>query len=212
MNGYERRKQKKMEQIFGASIELFFKFGFQKVSVNEIADMAGVSPATIYNYFGTKEQLYADSLMHWMDEQLAQYERILDSGLPFPDKAKEIMQLEAANLRTLGNEFPTVPSSELSGLMERMDEYSDVKIMGFFRKFIALGKQEGYIRKNQTDEMLMRYFTMFQNELRRSWEASNQVGAAWSMDQWMELFFYGVAGRMPDREQVEAKKSDVERE
>ncbi|HBZ09949.1 MAG TPA: TetR/AcrR family transcriptional regulator [Bacillus bacterium] len=196
MNGYERRKQKKMEQIFSAAIELFFKYGFQKVNVNEIAHKAKVSPATIYNYFGTKEQLYSDSLINWMDKQLEQYESILDSDLSFPEKAKEIMQLEAANLKILGDEFPKVPSSELSGLMQIMDSYSEQKIVHFFKKFVALGKQEGYIRMDLTEEMMMSYFTMFQNELRRYWESSNQERTTLSMDQLMELFFYGVAGRV----------------
>lgn len=161
MNGYERRKQKKMEQIFEAAIELFFKHGFQKVNVNEIAQKAKVSPATIYNYFGTKEQLYADSLIHWMDKQMVQYEAILNSGRTFPEKTKEIMLLEARNLNILGEEFPKVPSSELSGLMDTMDRYSEEKIVGFFKRFIALGKQEGYIREDRSEEMLVRYFTMF---------------------------------------------------
>ncbi|MCJ7840003.1 TetR/AcrR family transcriptional regulator [Lederbergia sp. NSJ-179] len=196
MNGYERRKQKKMERIFSVSIELFFKYGFQKVSVNEIADKAGVSPATIYNYFGTKEQLYTDSLVNWLDKQLAQYENILDSGLSFPEKTKEIMLLEAKNLKILGNEFPKVPSSGLGGLIQIMDSYSEQKIVHFFKRFVALGKQEGYIRKDQTEEMMMHYFTMFQNELRRYWEASNQERTTWNIDQLMELFFYGIAGRV----------------
>lgn len=204
MNGYERRKQKKMEQIFAAAIELFFKYGFQKVSVNEIADKAKVSPATIYNYFGTKEQLYTDSLINWMDKQLAQYENILDSELSFPEKTKEIMLLEAKNLKILGNEFPKVPSSEVSGLMQMMDSYSEQKIVPFFKKFVALGKQEGYIRKEQTEEMMMRYFTIFQNELYRYWEATNQERTTWSMDQLMELFFYGVGGRGKPQEQDES--------
>lgn len=195
MNGYERRKQKKMEQIFSASIELFFKYGLQKVSVNEIAHKANVSPATIYNYFGTKEQLYTDSLIYWMDKQLAQYENILNSGLSFLEKTKKIMLLEAKNLKILADEFPKVPSSDLRGLMQIMDSYNEQKVVAFFKKFVALGKQEGVIRKDQTEEMMMRYFTMFQNELVRNWEGLNQERTIENMDQLMELFFYGVAGR-----------------
>ncbi|GIN58954.1 TetR family transcriptional regulator [Lederbergia ruris] len=195
MNGYERRKQKKIEQIFSASIELFFKYGFQKVSVNEIAHKANVSPATIYNYFGTKEQLYTDSLMNWLDKQLAQYEDILNSGLSFLEKTKKIMLLEAKNLKILADEFPKFPSSDLRGLIQMMDGYNEQKVVPFFKKFVALGKQEGYIRKDQSEEMMMRYFTMFQNELVRNWEGSNQKRTTENMDQLMELFFYGIAGR-----------------
>lgn len=194
MDGYERRKRKKMEQIYEVSIEMFFKYGFQKVSVNEIAHKAKVSPATVYNYFGTKEQLYTDTLMNWMDKQLAQYEDIIDSELSFPEKTKEIMLLEAKNLKVLADEFPKFPSSELSELTQMMESYSEQKVAPFFKKFVALGKQEGYIGDDQTEEMTMRYFTMFKNELGRYWEASNQ-GAAGGIDQMLDLFFYGLAGQ-----------------
>ncbi|GIN96970.1 TetR family transcriptional regulator [Siminovitchia terrae] len=200
MNGYERRKQKKMEQIFSASIELFFKYGFQKVSVNEIAHKANVSPATIYNYFGTKEQLYTDSLMDWLDKQLAQYEDILNSRLSFFEKTKKIMLLESKNLKILADEFPNIPSSDSRRLIQMMDGYNEQKVVPFFKKFVALGKQEGYIRKDQSEEMMMRYFTMFQNELVRNWEGSNQKRITENMDHLMELFFYGVAGRAQPQE------------
>ena len=68
----------KIEQVFEAAFQLFTRHGYQKVSVNEIAQQAGVSPATIYNYFGTKDQLYIDMIMNWMDKQLAKYDRILN--------------------------------------------------------------------------------------------------------------------------------------
>lgn len=197
MDGYQQRKQKKMGQIYSVAFELFCKYGFQKVSVNEIAQQAKVSPATIYNYFGTKEQLYADTLMNWMDKQLAECESILDSGLAFPEKTKEIMRLEVNNLKFFADEFPKAPSSELSGLMQMMENYSEQKVMPFFRKYVALGKQEGYIHKDQSEEMTMRYFTMFKNELGRYWETANQERTPHSdsVDQLMELFFYGLAGR-----------------
>lgn len=195
MNGYERRKQKKIEQIYRASFQLFSKYGFQKISVNEIAHLAKVSPATIYNYFGTKEQLYADMLMNWMDKQLEQYENVLASGLSFPEKTKEIMLLEANNLKLLSEEFQKVPSSEAIGWRQMVERYSEEKVLAFFMKFVAIGKQEGYIHKDQTEEMMMMYFTMFKNELGRYWEASNQDRKTWDMDRWIALFFYGAVGQ-----------------
>ncbi|MCD9024727.1 TetR/AcrR family transcriptional regulator [Cohnella silvisoli] len=192
MNGFERRKQKKTEQIYSVSFQLFSQHGFQKVSVNEIAHKAKVSPATIYNYFGTKEQLYSDMLMNWMDKQLEQYGNILDSGLSFPEKTKEIMLSEAKNLKILSDEFQKDPSSEVSGLMQMMERYNEQKVLPFFMKFVATGKQEGYIHKDQTEELTMMYFTMFKNEMGRYLESSNQEHATRSIDQWVELFFYGL--------------------
>ncbi|MED1918653.1 TetR/AcrR family transcriptional regulator [Bacillus thuringiensis] len=195
MNGFERRKQNKIDQIYSAAFPLFSKHGFQKASVNEIAQNAKVSPATIYNYFGTKEQLYADMLMNWMDMQLEQYERILDSGSSFPEKTKDIMLLEAKNLHTLTDELQNAPFSELSGLLQRIESEYEQKIRHFFTKFVALGKQEGYIQRDLTEEMMMMYFTMYKNELGRQWEVSNRERVTLSMEQWVDMFFFGLVGQ-----------------
>ncbi|TQR34859.1 TetR/AcrR family transcriptional regulator [Brevibacillus brevis] len=195
MNGFERRKQNKIDQIYSAAFQLFSKHGFQKVSVNEIAQNAKVSPATIYNYFGTKEQLYADMLMNWMDKQLEQYERILDSGSSFPEKTKDIMLLESKNLHTLTDELQNAPFSELSGLLQRIESEYEQKIRHFFTKFVALGKQEGYIQGDLTEEMMMMYFTMYKNELGRQWEVSNRERVTLSMEQWVDMFFFGLVGQ-----------------
>lgn len=195
MNGFERRKQKKMEQIFNVSVQLFFKYGFQKVSVNEIAQMANVSPATIYNYFGTKERLYADMLVNWMDKQLEQYESILDSELSFLEKTKKIMMLEAKNLKILSGEFPKLPESDVEGLAQMLESYTEEKVKRFFMKFVAAGKQEGHIHPDLTEEVTMLYFMMFKNELGKYWGAAGEDGQALNIDQLIELFFYGLAGR-----------------
>ncbi|AYB45050.1 TetR/AcrR family transcriptional regulator [Paenibacillus lautus] len=200
MNGYERRKHKKIEQVFEAAFQLFTRHGYQKVSVNEIAQQAGVSPATIYNYFGTKDQLYIDMIMNWMDKQLAKYDRILESDLPFPEKTKEIMLLEANNLTFLSEEFRRIQAFEDRGIDLKIRQESEQKIKGFFMKFVALGKQEGYIDKEQTEEVAMLFFTMFMNELGRRWDSANREFAI-STESLMELFFYGLAGQHHGGEQ-----------
>lgn len=197
MNGFARRKQKKIVQIFHAAFRMFTTFGFQKVSVKEIAEQAKVSPATIYNYFGTKEQLYIDMLANWMDEQLEQYELLLASPQSFPAKTKEILLLEVRNVRTLANEFSRAPSFELAPLEQMMESYSEEKIVPFFKKYVELGKQEGYIRQNRTEEEITLYFNMYKNELARLWEPSNQGRLVGAIDTFVELFFYGLVGRDP---------------
>lgn len=206
MNGFERRKHIKIEQIFSVSVQLFFKYGFHKVSVNEIAKMANVSPATIYNYFGTKERLYAEMLMNWMDKQLEKYESILDSELAFLEKTKKIMLLEAKNVKTLSDELPNISASEFGELAQMLESYTEDKVKRFFMKFVEAGKREGYIRLDLTEEKAMIYFTMFKNELGRHWEADNEDRISRSIDPLIELFFYGIAGRIQDRRQITASE------
>lgn len=44
--------------ISQAAMELFLERGFDAVTTTEVAEAAGVSPATVFNYFATKEDLF----------------------------------------------------------------------------------------------------------------------------------------------------------
>ena len=56
MDGFERRRQNKKNSILKASLKLFKQYGYNKVSVAEIAKEASVSQVSIYNYFKSKEK------------------------------------------------------------------------------------------------------------------------------------------------------------
>jgi AcrR family transcriptional regulator len=49
------KKIKSMRNIQTVALELFNQFGYEKVSIQQIAAEAEVGPATIYRYFKTKE-------------------------------------------------------------------------------------------------------------------------------------------------------------
>lgn len=53
----ERKKLQTAMRIYQVAIGLFVERGFENVSVQEIADAAEVSKMTVFNYFGTKEDL-----------------------------------------------------------------------------------------------------------------------------------------------------------
>ena len=44
----------KQEQIIQAARKLFNKFGYKRVSMDEIAKEAGVTKKTVYSYFASK--------------------------------------------------------------------------------------------------------------------------------------------------------------
>jgi AcrR family transcriptional regulator len=56
----ERKKLQTWRDIRTASLRLFEEHGFETVSVEQIADAAGVSRATFFNYFHNKEAVVFD--------------------------------------------------------------------------------------------------------------------------------------------------------
>jgi AcrR family transcriptional regulator len=62
----ERKKQKTREEIARAAMKLFRKRGFDAVTVAEVAEAAGVSEKTVFNYFPAKEDLvWPDGERRW---------------------------------------------------------------------------------------------------------------------------------------------------
>lgn len=48
------------ENILSVAARLFSERGFANVSIRDICDVAGVSPPTIYHYYGSKDGLFQD--------------------------------------------------------------------------------------------------------------------------------------------------------
>ncbi|MFD4368013.1 TetR/AcrR family transcriptional regulator [Rhodococcus sp. NPDC058521] len=53
----ERKKLQAMRTIQVVALDLFDKHGYAKVTVEQVAAEAEVSPSSVYRYFGTKERL-----------------------------------------------------------------------------------------------------------------------------------------------------------
>src|SRR5690554_4607653 len=56
----ERQKEERREAILDAAVALFDQLGYSATTVEQIAARAGVSAPTVFNYFGSKQDiLYA---------------------------------------------------------------------------------------------------------------------------------------------------------
>lgn len=61
----ERKKARTRRHIADTAARLFAEHGYEQVAVSDVARAAEVAEQTVYNYFGTKEQLVTDR-----DEQI----------------------------------------------------------------------------------------------------------------------------------------------
>ena len=85
MRGFERRKERSRESIRRAALELFSGYGFDKVSLSDIARRARVSQVTIYNHFGSKEQLVQEVIRTALTELIDSVRQIIRGDRPFLD-------------------------------------------------------------------------------------------------------------------------------
>ena len=77
----ERKKRETRARIQQVGVALFAERGFDHVSVTEIARQADVSPATVFNYFPTKEDMVFHGMVEYTQQLVAQL-RDRDPGVP----------------------------------------------------------------------------------------------------------------------------------
>ena len=66
----------KEEQIIEVSRKLFEKYGYKKVSMDEIAKEAGVTRKTLYSYFKNKEEI----LKYFLNEEIQNMKAIVEKN------------------------------------------------------------------------------------------------------------------------------------
>lgn len=193
MDGYERRTESKKEKIRTAALELFRAYGPDKTSIKEIADKAGIAPASIYNYFGSKEGLIRDTVINLMESDWKARKELWESDLPFPELLKRAVSMtddliDQINLELLKTLLDTDPE-----IKKLADEFYERRNPYIISQFIEKGRREGYIRRELSHEAAMLYLNMYQSLVQQP-ELLKSV----DKDLWMEMYdlmLYGLAGQ-----------------
>ena len=137
----------KEEQIIEAARTLFHKFGFKKVSMDEIANTAGVTKKTIYMYFPSKEEL----LKYFIREELKNMKNIVEEvenkNLSFFETVNEgiykllIYKKEKDFLNIIAKEAEWLKNPIVIQNLHLIDD----EIQNYIKKKLEEAKEKGYI-------------------------------------------------------------------
>ena len=197
-------KQEKAESILNTAKKMFGRYGLQKTTLDEIARVARVAKATIYNYFGSKDRVYPEVLRREANEIVKKISLSVDQEVLPVDKivafarAKFRHMRQAINILNLDREGieKLLPSAESirSELFER-----EVNII---RSILEEGVEKGIFRLNN----VLLAATAIGHALRGfelHWlvqESEERI--EYYLDELMNILFYGLMSE-GSREPVE---------
>ena len=153
----ERQRQRRRTEILDAAEALIGEKGFEDTSVDEIAERSEVGVATVYNYFGTKNDLLHAILGRYIESEAMLGESVLAHP---PDTIVEGMTklfsvyLDGMVARCgprLMNEFLAMALSKQFGY----GQHTYVLKMRFLiqcRDLVSRYRQAGQLRDNITDD------------------------------------------------------------
>jgi AcrR family transcriptional regulator len=95
----------KRKLILKTGKELFWKFGYKRVTIEELCKEAGISKMTYYKFFPNKIELVKTLMSVVLNEALMKYKKISASELPYPEKVIRMIQLKQEQVDTMSSEF-----------------------------------------------------------------------------------------------------------
>jgi AcrR family transcriptional regulator len=193
MNGYERRTELKKEKIRTAALELFGKYGTDKTNINEIAKKAGVSPASIYNYFGSKEGLIKDTVIKLIESNWKSREELWESDLSFPESLKRTVSMKNDFFDNIHFDSFWALFKSNPDINKLVGDFNNIKQPYIVGKFLEKGRREGYIREDISFEAAMIYLTMYQDVLQRP-DLQKDINRE-LLKELLDLMVYGLAGQ-----------------
>ncbi len=155
--GNDYKSKDKFSSIIDAALKVFGEKGYYNATISEIARTAGVSEATIYEYFGSKEDL----LFAIPDEITSQAVDFLEAISPYIKGAENKIRAIAYGYFNLYKDNPDYSSLVLLDLKHNRkfmeaEGYKAVKrSAGFMLKAIEEGIESGEF-KEDIDPFLVR--------------------------------------------------------
>lgn len=192
MNQYQKTTEKKKQAIIQAALQLFKEKGFKETSIKSIAEVAEVSPVSIYNYFGSKDNLVALCVNDLFEEVTQQAEDILNSNLDFKTKLDHAFALCQKKMSQQISSYFQDKIVEDSVFSTLLTKAITVKKRDIYRAYIELGKEEGAIAEDLSTELILNVMDALNgmgNQLAHSNNLETEV------EQIHQLFLYGIFGK-----------------
>lgn len=174
MDGFEKRRNDKKKAIMQTALELFDQYGFDRVTVTEIAEKAHVSKVSIYNFFESKDNLRRIIIKDMLDDSVEKIKSLIAKEGNFIEKIEEYIQIRTwyYGKYTLRFFFEAVESDpELRQYLENFNAASKNLLM----TFIEEGKDSGVFFPDASNDAIEIYIDMIQTYLMHNKEIRDRL-------------------------------------
>jgi len=95
----------KLQQIYETAKSMFMRYGFKRVSIEEICREASVSKMTFYKFFSNKFDLLKFILEKITADSFAEYREILAQDVPYAEKVRQMIQMKMKYSDDISQDF-----------------------------------------------------------------------------------------------------------
>lgn len=174
--------------------EKFLAFGVARVTTDEIASGLGISKATLYRHFGSKEEILTEAFELTMSEIRSHVESILtDPSIGFLDKIMRLMIHFGGWFSRLGPVLVQDLRRSAPQVWEEIERFRKQQILTKFRRLLEEGVREGVIRGDvDLDLSVQMYLGLIQKFFHPEMLLNSRHSASSILETLFKVFFEGV--------------------
>ena len=174
----QQKSEQSKKKIFDCAISLFRKYGYHRVSVEDIVRESDASIGSFYHYFKSKEELLILFLTTYTHSYYEDYEEQKLTGAEIePSALKRLHSFVLFSLyltQSGGDEFIRIAMAYLlrAPSFESAFKYMfdpERPFARISRDLIREGQEKGEIRTDKTDEELFSMMSLFSNGIDERW-------------------------------------------
>jgi AcrR family transcriptional regulator len=183
----------RQQKILDAALKLFgTAHDVRKVSVEDIARQARVSPTTIYNRFGTRENLVNEVVRNITIQNIERNRGIIKTDMPFEQKLMTIIGGKMALAGKLDAEIIKKMVSQDKSIAPFIENIYQEEIKPLWIDILAQGKREGYINPGISDKALLLYLDAMKAGLQSQPELTKSLPENLALiKELTKIMFYG---------------------
>ncbi len=137
-----KKGEKRKQELLKIAYQMFIAKGYDRTSIDEIIDAAGIAKGTYYYYFESKEQTLEAVIDFMIDEETARARAISEMEISVPEKIVGII----SSLRPEQNEAPigdALNRPENIIMHEKMNRKLIDRVVPLLTEVVTQGIQEG---------------------------------------------------------------------
>jgi AcrR family transcriptional regulator len=181
-------------RIVQTAREKFLSFGFSRVTTGEIAVGLGISKATLYKHFGSKEEILSEVVGSIKAEILAKVDLILgDGSIAFLDKVARLMLHMGHWFSRVGPVLIKDLHRHAPEVWEEIEAFRTQKILMNLRNLLETGVREGDVRSDvDLDLVVQMYLALVQKFIRPETLLGSRYSALFMLETLFKVFFGGI--------------------
>ena len=185
----------KYDAILKTAHDLFWKFGFRRVTIEEVCREASVSKMTFYRFFSNKYDLVKEVVNDLFDHIDDDYNKLMSQDIPFEEKVKKQLLMKFEGTHDISAELiKDIYGDHESEIFKLWKSRADNMLKTVMKDY-AEAQNKGEIRKDMKLEFML-YMSNKTTEIASDPELQTMYPDMQSLIMEIaNMFFYGILPR-----------------